>query len=437
MPALLTLAVFIAAFVTIYRGTTDRLIVMFAGACTTLLFGGIFDFYSPLMAADAIFFETLALIFGMSLLSAVLVKSGLIHRISRNTISYSRGNGWLVAVLFILLTYSFSLFVNNLAAMTVIIPMTLTICLIMGMNPIPLLIAEIIASNLGGASTMVGDFPNMIIASAADLSFLDFVSGMMVPCLVLLATLLLFMQKHRFDFRASKPAKTSDALGGTKGGDITHPFLAKLGIYTLITILCLFLFSDMTGLQPAFVAFFAGIILLELGGFKRDELITASGAYDIAFFACLFIMVGGVNAAGVLDAIVLTIENLGAGSITFTLLLFMWLAALVTIFLNAGPATAFFIPAAMDLYSSTNEISVWWALSLGVLAGSSCALTGATAGSLASTQLNNFLKLQPELFANMAGAKALDFKVYLRWGFPIMGIFLGISSVYIVLLINQ
>jgi len=316
--------------------------------------------------------------------------------------------------------------------MVVILPMSLTLCLRMGINPIPLLIAEIIASNLGGASTMIGDFPNMIIAGAASLSFLDFIGGMMVPTLLLLAALLLFLQSRRREFRAQGSLLTEqdDPLNEQVKLD---PFLLKLGLGTLGLVLLLFVFADSIGLQAAHVAMVAGIILIELGQFKRKELLSASGARDILFFACLFIMVGGLSAAGILDAIASFIETVGAGNKTLSILLLMWIAAIVTLFLNAGPSTAFFIPVAMSLYTSFNDITVWWALSLGVLAGSSAALTGATAGSLASSHLDSYLTRYPQLASVMNKSKGLNFKEYLQWGLPIMAIFLGLSTLYILI----
>ena len=428
----ITLSIFAAAFTVIYLDKYDRLYIMLAGSSAILLSGILLNSYSLKMAMASIYFETLALIFGMSLISAVLARSGLFAYVAERSVSYSRGNGWVIVILLTLLTYSFSLVANNLATMVVILPMSLTLCLRMGINPIPLLIAEIIASNLGGASTMIGDFPNMIIAGAASLSFLDFIGGMMVPTLLLLAALLLFLQSRRREFRAQGSLLTEKDNSLNEQVKL-DPFLLKLGLGTLGLVLVLFVFADSIGLQAAHVAMVAGIILIELGHFKRKELLSASGARDILFFACLFIMVGGLSAAGILDAIASFIETVGAGNKTLSILLLMWIAAIVTLFLNAGPSTAFFIPVAMSLYTSFDDITVWWALSLGVLAGSSAALTGATAGSLASSHLDSYLTRYPQLASVMNKSKGLNFKEYLQWGLPIMMIFLGLSTLYILI----
>ncbi len=433
MYAFLTLAIFAVAFTIIYQDKFDRLQVMLPAAASILISGVLLDTYSPRMALESIYFETLALIFGMSLISAVLSRSGAFAYIAERTITYSRGSGWLVVILLTLLTYLFSLVANNLATMVVMLPLSLTLCLRMGLNPVPVLIAEIVASNLGGASTMIGDFPNMIISTAASLRFLDFIGGMMVPALILLAALLLFLQSRKSQFVAHGNILGNAQNNPASVSTVLNPFLLKLGLGSLGTVLVLFIFADSIGLKPAHIALVAGLILLEVGQFRGKELITASGARDILFFACLFVMVGGLNAAGVLDVVAGFIEAVSGGSKLASILLLMWVSAVLTLFLNAGPSTAFFIPVAMNLYENFNEVIIWWALSLGVLAGSSAALTGATAGSLAASHLDNFLLDHPQLATLIKPRAGLNFKTYLQWGLPIMGLFLGISTLYITL----
>ena len=124
---------------------------------------------------------------------------------------------------------------------------------------------------------------------------------------------------------------------------------------------------------------------------------------------------------------------MGGGRDLPMVLALMWIAAIVTIFLNAGAATAFFVPIASTFYQGMADTAVWWALSLGVLAGSSAALTGATAGPVAVSRLNRFVQAHPEMQDFMSSGIKLDFMGYLRWGLPIMGLFLVVSSFYIVL----
>lgn len=435
MNAGITIIVFVVVFGLIYRGTVDRRAAVLWGAAVIVLYGLAAGFFSLRMALDAIYFETLALIFGMSAISSVLARSGLFSLLASRLTGHARGNGWWVLVMFSLATYGFSLLVNNLAAMVVILPVTLSVCRDMKLNPAPLLIAEIISSNLGGASTMIGDFPNMIIASAGHLHFLDFIGGMMVPSLVLLAVMLGFFQFRRGEFGVGARGGATPHGGGSQ---LLYPAtdgrLVKVGLSILGMVLVGFLLADAIGLRPGWMALAAGVAALIIGGDdRRQDWFTACGGQDILFFVGLFVMVGGLVAADALDGILWLINGVSGGKDVPMMLALMWIAAVSTIFLNAGAATAFYVPIASGIHAEFADPAVWWALSLGVLAGSSAALTGATAGPVAVSHLERFVGDHPEMRAVMSQGATLDFKGYLRWGLPIMGLFLVLSSFYIMI----
>jgi Na+/H+ antiporter NhaD/arsenite permease-like protein len=455
-----TTAVFIAVFGGIYFEAVDRRVAVLLGAMTILGYGLMSGFFSIEMAIESVYFETLTLIFGMSAISAVLARSGLFSLIATRTANQAVGNTWWVLLVFVLITYGLSLIVNNLAAMVVILPVTLSVCRQMWINPVPLLIAEIIASNLGGASTMVGDFPNMIISSAGNLHFLDFISGMMVPCLVLLAAMLMFFQWRRQELHSGMEGHASSGTG--RGSRLSEPevdpHLMRVGLFVLGVALVGFLVSDFIGLRPGWVAVICGVVVLLVAfadgkkqpmeidwvqettsgkpnaksDWNEKDWLVACGGQDILFFSCLFIMVGGLVAAGALDGVVWLIDTISDGQDVPMMLALMWVAAFLTIFLNAGATTAFFVPVASGMEASISDATVWWALSLGVLAGSSAALTGATAGPLAATHLDRFIKVNPGMQELIPSGGRLDFKGYLYWGLPVMGIFLVLSSFYII-----
>ena len=436
MTTAISILVFFSVFAAIFFNLIERKIAVLSGAGALLLLGSISGTYTPLMALESVYFETLTLIFGMSIISSILARSGLFNHIAIRIASHSLGNGWWVLILFSLITYGLSLLINNLSAMVVILPITLSICLLIRINPIPVLIAGIIASNLGGASTMVGDFPNMIISSAGHLHFIDFISSMMVPCLILLAAMLLYFQwRQPIPCNRTSSIPTNEELSQlTDNTSDIDDYLKRLGLSLLLLTLIGFLLADSFAVRPAWIAFCTGIIGLILGRFKSDRLFSACGGSDILFFGALFIMVGALVATDVLSSIVWLIDSISAGNHSAQLVLLMWIAAITTIFLNAGPATAFFIPVAASLHGISPDPAIWWALSLGVLAGSSAALTGATAGSIAATQLDEFLHRHTDMHQFIPKGEALDFRSYLSWGLPIMGIFLALSTFYILII---
>ncbi len=434
MEAAIAIAIFAAVFIAIFFNLADRRTAVIAGAAAMLFFGSMTGFYSLWHALDSIYFNTLALIFGMSAIAALFIKSGMFDRAALSMVDWTEGDGWKAVVLFSLLTYVFSLVINNLSAMVMIVPITLILARRMRLNPIPILIAEIVASNLGGASTRIGDFPNMIIAGIAHLHFFEFITGMMVPCLILLAVALAFFQTRRreVEFKPAGPAPAAfDDDDEVFKGDSD---LGRIGLIILGATLVLFMMEEQLGVTPGWIALGAGVAALVFGRFDEDEFSAAVGASDIAFFLGLFVMVGGLAAANVMDGILWGIDAATDGSDLARLLVLMWVAAFVTIFLNAGPSTAFFIPVAVKMYAAMDDTAVWWALSLGVLAGSSAALTGATAGAVTVSNLERFCKKHPDMRECMPEGQDLDFREFLRWGLPIMGIFLVLSSGYIAII---
>ncbi|MEO5374200.1 MAG: SLC13 family permease [Alphaproteobacteria bacterium] len=434
MNAVIAIAVYAAVFALIYRGTVDRSWAVLGGGAVMMLYGVADGFYPLSAALGAIYFETLALIFGMSLVSSLLARSGFFTHMAARTVAASLGNGWWVLVVLTLTTYAISLFVNNLTTIVIVLPLTLTACRQMRLNPVPLTIAEIVASNLGGASTMIGDFPNMIIASAGKLAFMDFIGGMMAPCLVLLAAFLVFFNWARPALRIGGDGSRLD-IGEAEAvlaAGVGNPRLASVGLWLLGLTLLGFLLSDALHLRPSWIALIAGSLALLLGEFREDELPAACGVSDILFFTGLFVMVGGLVAAGVGEALLGFVEAASGGHDLLRLLVLMWLSAFVTIFLNAGPTAALFVPVAAATHMALGDPTVWWALSLGVLAGSSADLTGATAGTVAATHLERFMRDHPEMSAVTWPRTGLSFKGYLRWGLPVMTMFLVLSSLYII-----
>ena len=388
-------------------------------------------FYTLEMAFNAIYFETLLLIFGMSVVSAILAASGIFDQLARRVVRRSASNNAELWLLFVLATYLFSLLVNNLSAMMVILPITLKICHRLRLDPVPILVAEIVASNLGGASTMVGDFPNMIISSAGRLHFIDFIGGMMVPCLLLLAALLLYFQWSQRRSQPDAAALPPEEVVGMSHVVVDREQL-RFGQGLLLFSLLGFLLAGWLDLRPGWIALLVGGVGLYGGGLNRAKLEEAAGVSDILFFSGLFLMVGALAATEVMSGLLSLVEGFGVSHLA-QLLGLMWVAAVATIFLNAGPSTALFIPVASHLYLLYPDPAVWWALSLGVLAGSSAALTGATAGSVAATQLDRYLLEHPEMGVTLGNGR-LDFRGYLRWGLPIMGGFLLFSTLYISLI---
>ena len=432
--AVLTVLVFIVTFAVLYRRAEGSHLAVLGGAVAVVGIGAASGTYTLQMAIESVYFETLALIFGMSAISSLLARSGVFVYVAAGTAERSRGNGRWILVMMALVTYAISLATNSLVTVAVVVPVTLTVCYRVGLDPVPAIIAEIVAANLGGASTMIGDFPNMILASAGGLHFNDFVGGVMPACLVLLAVMLMFFERRLGDWSSAR-VPIEPGWGYQEGvgrGDLDRRML-RFGLAIFVVTVAGLVMAGTLDVRPGWIAFAAGLVAITVGRFKDDEFFSACGGSDIVFFGGLFVMVGALTAVGVLDNVVGWLQDFTAGHERLRVVLLLWMAAGMTIFVGGGTAAAVFAPVAASLRLDGSQ-AAWWALALGIMAGSSGALSGATAGALAMNQYAGFLRRHPELAAAAASGLRFTHGEYARWGLPLMGIFLGLATFYIAIL---
>jgi Na+/H+ antiporter NhaD/arsenite permease-like protein len=424
------LKITVLMFYLLYKHIIDRTAIVLMIGAIVLLVGIFFKRYSPMDALFAIKFNTISLLLGMGIISAVLSESGFFvyvaHRVGRR----ARENLFGVLVLFCLITYFFSLLVNNLTTILIMVPITLNMAAVLGFDPKPFIIGEIISSNLGGASTMVGDFPNMLISSEAGIGFGEFIMFMMPICLVLLGLLLMYLRRTIGCLTVS----VSDSNGALRnqfsspGFDPKQRKALRRAIFVLCHVIFLFVVVGKMALSPSAVALLGGLSLFLFSGVDRRRILNIVCFNDILFFIGLFVVVGGLEACGLLQYVSELLTILSFGKPWLLCLILMWSAALITSFLNAGPTTALFYPIVLGFTLALPSHVMWWALSLGVLAGSSATIFGATAGPVAASLVENFdLK---DRFGG-SGENTITFRDFARIGVPVMLLFLFVSSVYV------
>ncbi|MFC1562675.1 SLC13 family permease [candidate division KSB1 bacterium] len=435
------LIIFIIVFLAIFLELTDRAVIVGAGALAAIIMGTFLGFYDQSEAFSSINLGTLSLLLGMGLISLVLQEAGLFDYLSKRIIIATEGDGWKLMVFFCLTTYVFSCFVNNLTTILIIAPITLNLANELKFDPKPFVISEIISSNLGGASSMIGDFPNMLISSETGLLFHDFIFYMMPICLILLFVLLIYIKVTKGSFFAqdsnglnhSEVIKMFEKINFELPKAIKNKTAVTRGLIILGIIIIVFIFSDKLGLPPAAIALTGGFTLLLISDVEATSVIKKFGFKDIIFFSGLFVLVGSVDASGFLDYLSGILTRLSGNNILAQCIILMWLVGILTSFLNAGPATMLFIPVIFSFGMISQHNIYWWSLSLGVLAGSSSLITGATAGQVASTIIEDYL-MKNRKNHRVKFTDFLTFKEYAEVGVPIMFIFLLISSVYITLL---
>ncbi len=490
--------IFVLMYYFVYKNVFDRVVLFVLGAIVIAITGHHLGFYDQDRVASALLskIDVLCFIVGMQLITGVLEDAGALEYLAKKITLITGGDTWRVMWLFCLVTYAFSLVVNNLTTIMLMAPMVLKLSKYLGCDPKPFLVSMIIASNLGGASTMVGDFPNMLIGAEIGLPFYQFISYMLPICLLELFVLLAYLRIARPSlFKCGGTFQTrKNRVGGLRvnnrnssatpdeyqddelwdtdldlpgAGSLPElaghenslkndsPFFHTIrqslprtiknrdalrrGLVILVGVTVGFLLSDSLNCSPAIIALGGGIIALAFGACEPFSLLQKVSIRDILFFSGLFVLVGAAEASGALNYMSEFIVHLSFGNLLFLCLLLMWTGAFVTCFLNAGPTTALFLPVVLSFKSAAPNNLYWWALSLGVCAGSSGTLAGATAGSVTASMIDRFIKkregepmISPKSTNKDSGKYTkLTFKEYGALGFPMMLIFLLISSIYI------
>jgi len=470
----LVVLIFTLIYYMVYRNVFDRVVLFVFGALVIAVIGHQVGFYGQNEIASALLskIDVLCFIVGMQLITAVLEEAGALVYLAKKITLATSGNRWRIMWLFCLITYGFSLVVNNLTTIMLMAPMMLKLSKYLDCDPKPFLISMVVASNLGGASTMVGDFPNMLIATETGLAFGQFIRFMLPICLLELGVLMVYLRFARPSVFAVGPGSSflraahgtsdsdeSDLLGlddGSSDEDKKSDFFDTIkqslpnaiknrralnrGLIILAAVVVGFLISDRLRCSPAVIALVGGIIALGFGACEPISLLQKVSIRDILFFCGLFVLVGAAEASGALGYIAEGIVNVSFGNLLVMCLLLMWTAAAVTCFLNAGPAAALFLPVVLSFKSAVPHNLYWWSLSLGVCAGSSGTLVGATAGSVTATMFDRFRKKHGKK-ASSKNAQPQDqrrakltFQEYASLGLPIMFIFLFISSIYVILI---
>lgn len=424
----------------VFNNILGRVISFPIGAILVLVLGHKFEFYNLLQALGAINFNLLMFIVGMNFIMAILQESLFFENIAGRIAIKSNGQKLTLFVLFCLLTFVLAAFLDNIAVILVVVPLTLRLAKGLHFDPKPFVIAVIISSNLGGAATMIGDIPNLLIALSTKLRFMDFVIYEAPACILMLGAMFAYMWfSHRTFFVT--PVTKEDIDDSSEFDNfkwikpVTNPravtqALVILGIVTVGIIFA----AQLAGI----ITFVGGLIILFIGGIPRKNILKHAGWGDVVFFTALFVIVGAFEASGVLYYIAheVLLQWTG-GNILGMAIMVLGISAIITAFMNAGPTTAMFIPMIIHLGIQAPNNLIWWALSLGVLCGSSASLYGATGGPLASSILSKYWKKrlkhdEEPLPGNFS--KILDMREYLVTGIPIGGIFLAISIGYIAML---
>ncbi len=372
--------IFLVSLWLIFSEKLHRTIAAIAGAAAMVGLGKLLGFYSETDAVAAIDFDTLGLLLGMMILVALLEPTGFFQYLAVWAGRLSRGRPVRLLVLLGTVTTVLSMFLDNVTTVVLIAPVTILISEILGVSAVPLLIAEALLSNTGGVATLVGDPPNILIASAAGFSFNDFLTHALPIVVVAWLTALLLL---RYLFRAElavRPANAEVVLRLNPAQTLNDRKTAQHAVAVLGAAILFFFFDDRLHLSPAFIALGAAAAALAWLRPAIHETLQRVEWSVLIFFSALFVMVGGLEAAGVLRGLVgLAARANGVPPVLFGVGL-LWIVAALSAVVDNVPITIALIPVIEGLGAAGMEAGpLWWALAFGAGFGGNGTIIGSTA----------------------------------------------------------
>lgn len=421
--ALLAVVIFIAAYALIVSEKIHRTVVALAGAVLMILFGII----AQDTAIRHIDFNTIGLLIGMMIIVNITSETGLFNYLAIWSAKKVKGDPIRILVVLSLLTAVCSAFLDNVTTVLLTVPVTFSITSQLKVSPKPYLIAQILSANIGGAATLIGDPPNIMIGSAVkQLHFMAFIENLGLVCAIIMAvTLLLLILLYHRDLKTTDELKNKVMELNAKR-QIQNPLLLKKCLGVLAVTIALFAFHSQLQLETATAALTGASLLMAIT-ISRDEGLLAKVFSKVEwlaifFFAGLFILVGALVETGIIALLAKEAILLTSGDLTATSMLVLWMSAIASAFIDNIPFVATMIPMIKEMSTMglTNLEPLWWSLSLGACLGGNGTLVGASANVVVASM------------AAQHGQK-LSFIKYMYVGFPLMLVSILISSIYVYL----
>jgi Na+/H+ antiporter NhaD/arsenite permease-like protein len=379
---LLTAGIFAFALLAIVLDWIDRTKIALLGAALVVLIGAI----GPDLAVNAIDWQTLGLLVGMMILVVLTEPTGVFGYVGLHAAKLSKGRPMRLLLLIGLLTGVLSAFLDNLTAILLVLPVAFTVARLLKMSPIPLVITEILASNLGGTATMIGDPPNIMIAGyRTDRTFIEFLVNLAPPAFVALGIAILmlrvmFRNDLRYDAERAHELELLNPraeLRGTRRRRI-------LALTVLGTTIVAFFAHSPLGLAPAVVALCGATAMLVVTDMDIEHALERVEWPTLFFFIGLFVMVGALEEQGVITRIADGVQELTAGSASTHVLVIIWGAALGSALVDNIPFTAAMLPVVNQVQGPILQPYLWWALALGACFGGNATMVAAAANVAAT-----------------------------------------------------
>ncbi len=429
--------VFILAYVLISFELLHRTVAAMLGAALMLavtytlgIWDPAFHIISYERAIAAIDMNVIFLLMGMMIIVGVLKRTGIFQWCAYKSYQLARGNVFLLCVILSTFTAVTSAFLDNVTTMLLLTPVTIEIALSLGISPLVLLIPEILASNIGGTATLIGDPPNIMIGSYAGLTFMQFVENL-GPVVVLSMVALFFFSRLVYgkDYARARVEDVEAFIAKLREEyRITDGTLLAVGLIIMTVVIFFFITHGIFHMEVSVAALFGASLLFTYALVTKKVDLLEVVEKDIEwttllFFMFLFILVGSVEETGLLDMVADGVYRLSQGSLTVATCLILWVAAIMSAFVDNIPFTATMLPITAYLsrvIPGAETHVLWWALALGACFGGNGTMIGASA---------NVVTLG---IAEAAGHR-IKFFEYMKVGFIYMLISVAIANVWLLI----
>jgi Na+/H+ antiporter NhaD/arsenite permease-like protein len=411
---LAAILIFAVALALIASERLDRTKVALLGAVLMLLTQTIDQEH----AIEAIDWSTLGLLVGMMIVVRVTEPTGAFTWVAIRAGQISQGRPFLVVLALSVTTAVLSAFLDNLTTVLLMVPITFLLADALDVDPIPLVIIEILVSNIGGTATLIGDPPNIMIAGATGLSFTAFLTNLAPVAVLTFAVVtaglyLVFRGRLRITPEARSQVMRLDAAEA-----IEDPRELKRTVPVLVITILFFFAHQALHLEPATVALAGAAVILLVTSQKIEDVLGGLEWATLFFFIGLFVMVGALEETGAIDKVANGIADVTAGNRTAELLGITWVSAVGSGLVDNIPFTAAMIPVVEQLVGGSGDDAYWWALALGACFGGNATLVAAAANVAAAGM------------AARAG-RPIGFVEFLRIGLPVTLVSMLIASAYI------
>lgn len=415
---IVSVVVFVAVMALVVTEKIHRAIAALLGA-VALLVMGIVDFDTGMESID---FNTLGVLCGMMLFVACVKESGLFEYVAIRSAKLCKGQPWRIMVAFCIITAVFSALLDNVTTILLIGPMTIMLCRALDIDATAFLIAEILASNIGGTATLIGDPPNIMIGSAAGFSFFDFIrydAPVAAVVLVVVIGIFWFLYGRKLHV-AEENVRAVMALSEADAIKDKRLFRQSVAMIALVT--AAFMLHGVLHLESSVIALGAAGVMLLISRVDLETAIEGVEWSTIGFFLGLFIVVGAMEHTGVITMVGESLIAATGGDVVLLMIALLWGSAVLSAILDNIPFVATMIPIIGVMASTGVDVfPLWWAISLGACLGGNGTLVGASANVVLAS------------IADKEGYP-ISFIGFTKVGLPIMVVSVAICTGYLLLI---